>query len=148
MAADYRPLLNRFPQLRASLAPTPLCDLPTPVQHLSSLGGHAWVKRDDLTASEYGGNKMRKLEFILADMDRHKARHVVTLGATGTNAGVAAALACHNTGRSCDIFTFPQPDTDTVRKNRALMEHYGARCLPRRNLLSAALGWYLHPGRL
>lgn len=148
MGADYRPLLNRFPELRASLSPTPLCNLPTPVQHLSSLGNHAWVKRDDRSATEYGGNKMRKLEFILSDMDRQRAKRVVTLGATGTNAGVAAALACHQTGRRCDIFTFPQPETETVRKNRALMAHYGAHCIPRRSMLSAALSWYLHPGRL
>lgn len=148
MAPDYRPLLNRFPQLRQSLAPTPLCDLPTPVQHLSSLGGHAWVKRDDISAAEYGGNKMRKLEFILSDMERQGARRVVTLGATGTNAGVAAALACQQSSRRCDIYTFPQPETETVRKNRALMARYGARCIARRNMLSAALSWYLHPGRL
>lgn len=141
------PLLRRFPALRA-LSPVSLCELPTPVASLSALGDHAWVKRDDLTRTDQGGNKPRKLEFVLADMRRRKARRVVTLGATGTNAGVATALLCRQEGLSCEILTFPQPNSAVVQRNQRAMREAGARLTPRASLLAAALCWYIHPRRL
>ena len=116
------PLLTRFPHL-ANLAPVALCDLPTPVEPLPEQSPLCWVKRDDISAHPYGGNKLRKLEWILPDIRREDAHTVVTLGATGTNAGLATSLLCRNEGLQCDIFTFPQPDSPVV-------------------------SWYLHPGRL
>ncbi len=140
-------LLTRFPALRA-LQPVPLCELPTPVSPLPALGDHAWVKRDDLTRMDQGGNKPRKLEFVLADMRRRHTRRVVTLGATGTNAGVATALLCQHEGLDCEILTFPQPDSAVVQRNQLAMRSAGARLTPRSSLLAAALSWYIHPRRL
>jgi D-cysteine desulfhydrase len=65
------PLLTRFPAL-ARLPRASLGDFPTPVQHLDlrnePLAGELWIKRDDLTASPLGGNKVRALEFLLGDL--------------------------------------------------------------------------------
>lgn len=138
------PLLARFPPLTA-LQPVPLCNLPTPV---SAFSARLWVKHDDTTRDDQGGNKARKLEFVLADIRRRRARRVITFGATGTNAGVATALLCQREKLHCEIITFPQPDSPVVAHNQAVMHHCGARLHARQSLWQAALSWYLHPRRL
>lgn len=146
MAADHFPLLRRFPLLSA-LQPIPLCSLPTPVEPFAGKAT-LWIKRDDLTRKDQGGNKPRKLEFVLADIRRRGADRVITLGATGTNAGVATALLCQRENLTCEVITFPQPDSDIVRLNQKLMRGAGATLTARSGLFAAALNWYLHPHRL
>lgn len=145
---SHWPLFEACPALAEHLSPVALCELPTPVQALPSLGPNAWVKRDDLTHPQYGGNKMRKLEFIAAELRARNVRRVYTFGATGTNAGVAASLVCRDLGIPCTVFTFDQPDSATVRKNQSLMRHYGARLAHIGPLWRTALAWYVHPRRL
>jgi D-cysteine desulfhydrase len=142
------PLFEAFPALARELDPLALCELPTPVQALPALGPNAWVKRDDISHPRYGGNKMRKLEFLAAEMRRRGARRVYTLGATGTNAGVATALICQELGLACTIFTFDQPASPLVAKNQARMRRHGARLVHVGPLWGAAAAWYLHPRRL
>jgi D-cysteine desulfhydrase len=146
MAADHFPLLQRFPLLSV-LQPVPLCNLPTPVESFPDKAT-LWIKRDDLTREDQGGNKPRKLEFVLADIRRRNATRVITLGATGTNAGVATALLCQRENLACEVITFPQPDSDIVRLNQQLMRAAGATLTARGSLFAAALNWYLHPRRL
>ena len=146
MAADHFPLLTRFPLLSA-LQPIPLCSLPTPVEAFADRTT-LWIKRDDLTREDQGGNKPRKLEFVLADIRRRGADRVITLGATGTNAGVATALLCQRENLACEVITFPQPDSDIVQLNQKLMREAGATLTARDSLFAAALNWYLHPRRL
>ena len=119
------PLLTRFPHL-ANLAPVALCDLPTPVEPLPEQSPLCWVKRDDISAHPYGGNKLRKLEWVLGELRQRSIKRVVTLGATGTNAGLATALLCEQEQLGCDIFTFPQPDSPVVHQNRQRMQQAGA----------------------
>lgn len=142
------PLFDAWPALEPLLAPLPLCELPTPVQPLPAAGAQAWIKRDDLSHPQYGGNKLRKLEFIAAELVAQRVRHVYTFGATGTNAGVAAALVCRQLGIACTVFTFDQPGSPTVIRNQALMRHYGARTRHIGPLWATALAWYAHPRRL
>lgn len=146
MAAEQFPLLQRFPALSA-LQPIPLCNLPTPVEAFAGKET-LWIKRDDLTREDQGGNKPRKLEFVLADIRRRDARRVITLGATGTNAGVATALMCQREDLACEVITFPQPDSDIVQLNQKLMRAAEATLTARGSLFAAALNWYLHPRRL
>lgn len=142
------PLFGAFPTLAQELSPLTLCDLPTPVQPLPGIAGNAWIKRDDITHGAYGGNKLRKLEFVAAELRARKARRVYTFGATGTNAGVAAAMVCRQLDIPCTIFTFDQPPSATVDANQALMRHYGAHLVHCGPLWAAALSWYAHPCRL
>ena len=69
-------LKERWPELR-SLPYLPVLEGPTPVQELSDLsyrtGGAGWCKRDDLTPRLYGGNKVRKLGFLIAEARRREA---------------------------------------------------------------------------
>lgn len=92
--------LARFPRYRLGHFPTPLERL----DRLSAaLGGpEIWIKRDDCTGLASGGNKTRKLEFLLADALAKGADTLVTQGATQSNhvrqtaaAAARAGLACH-----------------------------------------------------
>lgn len=92
--------LSRFPRQHFAHLPTPL----EPMERLSAhLGGpRLWIKRDDCTGLAGGGNKTRKLEFLLADAQAQGADTVITQGATQSNharqtAAIAArlGLACH-----------------------------------------------------
>ena len=67
MPSSGRPALihQRFPRTRATLPRIPICSLPTPVRAAPGLGDDVWVKDDALSAEPWGGNKPRKLEWIL-----------------------------------------------------------------------------------
>jgi L-cysteate sulfo-lyase len=81
---------------------------PTPVEHLKSIsaflgGPQIYIKRDDCTGLATGGNKTRKLEFILADALDKNADLVVTVGAIQSNHARQTAAACAKLGLRCLI---------------------------------------------
>ena len=75
--------LTHYPRIRCGHWPTPL----EPMVNLSAeLGGPTlWVKRDDCTGLSTGGNKTRKLEYLIADAIVKGADTVITQGATQSN---------------------------------------------------------------
>ena len=80
-----------------------LADLPTPLMeasHLSAtLGGpRILIKRDDLTGLAMGGNKVRKLEFVMADVQAKGADVIITTGSSQSNFTVQAAAAARKMG--------------------------------------------------
>ncbi|SMF53912.1 D-cysteate sulfo-lyase [Pseudogulbenkiania subflava] len=75
--------LARFPRVRLTQAPTPLEFLPNITRALG--GPQIYIKRDDNTGLALGGNKTRKLEFLLGDALARGATHIVTQGATQSN---------------------------------------------------------------
>lgn len=151
-AEPSRPLFTRYPQLRAVLPFVAYADLPTPVEALELSGavgtGRAWIKRDDLTHADYGGNKVRKLEFVRGEIRQRGATHVYTFGATGTNAGLATARMCAYEGIACTVFLFDQPPSATVTRHYQALQGSGARLIHCGSLLNAVLAFYLHPARL
>lgn len=115
------PLFSRCPGLCEGLPHTPLGSFPTPVEHLGALGselgvGGLWVKRDDRSGSVYGGNKVRKLEFLFADALRRGAREVVTFGGVGSNHALATAIYAKRLGLGVTLFLTPQPGSHHVRR--------------------------------
>jgi D-cysteine desulfhydrase len=103
---------------------------PTPVRQLRELadqGGTApvWIK-DDGTYSDVGGNKARKLEWLLADAQRHRKRAVITGGALGTNHGLATATFAARLGMRTILVLAPQPETEHVRAQLARLRASGA----------------------
>ena len=81
---------------------------PTPIEHLKSIsdyldGPQIFIKRDDCTGLATGGNKTRKLEFILADAIDKNADLVVTVGAIQSNHARQTAAACAKLGLRCLI---------------------------------------------
>ena len=81
--------LARFPRVKLCHAPTPLEFMPNLTRALSDeIGGggpQLWIKRDDCTGLATGGNKNRKLEFLLGDALTHDADTLVTQGAVQSN---------------------------------------------------------------
>lgn len=113
-------LFARYPGLRSRLPWLPLATLPTPVEEWTppvDFHGRLYVKRDDLTSPLYGGNKVRKLEYLLAAARQRDARSLVTLGGLGTNQGLALALHGRAAGFAVEVALAPQPVTPDVRAN-------------------------------
>ena len=105
--------LSRFPRRRYAHLPTPLEPLP---RLSAELGGPTlWIKRDDCTGLAGGGNKTRKLEFLLGDALAQGADCVITQGATQSNHVRQAAAACAREGLPCHLLLedrtgFTDPD--------------------------------------
>jgi len=81
---------------------------PTPIEHLKNISKHLggpniFIKRDDCTGLATGGNKTRKLEFLIPDAIKHKAELVITVGAVQSNHARQTAAACTLMGLKCLI---------------------------------------------
>jgi 1-aminocyclopropane-1-carboxylate deaminase/D-cysteine desulfhydrase-like pyridoxal-dependent ACC family enzyme len=136
-------LLRKYPELGQKLPRIILGAFPTPVHPLQHLNiDNLWIKRDDQSASVYGGNKIRKLEFILAAARRRKARHLVTLGGIGTHHGLATAIFCDQLGIKCTLLLYHQPVTTNVKHNLRLLGKYKARLVYRKTLWRTLVSYY------
>ncbi len=150
--AEHLSLFRSYPQLGKKLAVMHLGSYPTPVHRLRVPdAADLWIKRDDLTSPVYGGNKIRKLEFILAAARRKNARHLVTLGGIGTNHGLATAIFGQQLGIQCTVLLYRQPVTRSVKRSLLLLNRYNARLIYVGTLLGAMLCYYSiyrlrHPG--
>lgn len=94
-------LLSRFPRVSLAHLPTPLEFLPRLTAHLG--GPYIYVKRDDCTGLGTGGNKTRKLEFLMADAIARGATTVVTQGALQSNHARQTAAAACKLGLGCEL---------------------------------------------
>ncbi len=94
-------LLSRFPRVSLAHLPTPLEHLPRLSKHLG--GPEIYVKRDDCTGLGTGGNKTRKLEFLMADAQAHDATAIVTQGAVQSNHARQTAAAACKLGMKCEL---------------------------------------------
>ena len=137
-------LFRNYPELKEKIAWLPMGTFPTPVHPLHRLGfENLWIKRDDQSSPIYGGNKVRKLEFILADARQRHTRHVVTFGGIGTNHGLAAAIFCDRLGLDCTLLLFHQPVTRQVKQNLLLFEKYHAVTIYKKTRWRTLLAYYL-----
>ncbi|MBK0398000.1 D-cysteine desulfhydrase [Limibaculum sp. M0105] len=93
--------LARFPRIRLAHLPTPLEPLPRLSEYLG--GPEIWIKRDDCTGLSTGGNKTRKLEFLMAEAQAQGADIVITQGATQSNHARQTAAAAARLGMGCHI---------------------------------------------
>lgn len=94
-------LLSRFPRISLAHLPTPLEFLPRLSKHLG--GPNIYVKRDDCTGLGTGGNKTRKLEFLMADAVQKGATAVITQGAVQSNHARQTAAAACKVGMKCEL---------------------------------------------
>ena len=93
----------------------PLARLPTPLERLARLGAiqdlDLWIKRDDLTGTAISGNKVRKLEFLVAAALQRRADLLITCGAVNSNHARATAVAAARLGlRSHLVLRGDEPD--------------------------------------
>jgi len=108
--------INDLPRICLGHLPTPL----EPLDRLSNLlgGPRIWVKRDDATGLATGGNKTRKLEFLIADALGRGADTVITVGAMQSNHARQTAAAAAKVGLRCELLlenrhAIPDPAYET-----------------------------------
>lgn len=107
-----------------------LARLPTPVERAPWADGPAsevWIKRDDRSSDVYGGGKVRKLQWVLANPPYDDERPIVSLGGIGSHHLVALALFLREQGRTLHALTFEQVLTEHVRRNLAVMVSCGVQ---------------------
>jgi L-cysteate sulfo-lyase len=93
--------LSDYPRVPLAHLPTPLEFLPRLTKHLG--GPNVYVKRDDCTGLGTGGNKTRKLEFLMADAIKKKADVIITQGAVQSNHARQTAAAAAKIGMKCEL---------------------------------------------
>ncbi len=139
-----------YPDLRLPRAP--LGRFPTRVHRLESpsaqTGCDLWVKRDDETAARYGGNKVRKLEWLLGEARERGARRVLTLGAAGSHHVLATGLYARAHGIETTAVLVPQPATAHVGRNVLADLGAGIELVPARSDAEGALRIAALSGRL
>ncbi|MDX1499227.1 MAG: pyridoxal-phosphate dependent enzyme [Woeseiaceae bacterium] len=119
-------LPQHLPGLAGRIPRMSLAELPTPLEGGSfTLPGNRpfriAIKRDDLTGRPYGGNKVRKLEFLLARARERGATRVATFGTVASNHALATAIYAQATGFACTCFLSHQ--TRTPKAARTLNHH-------------------------
>ena len=118
------------PELRDTLPHVSLGSGPTPVRRLAGLeSGLAdiWLKDDGAFGDGgWGGNKVRKLEWLLPDAQRRKRGTVLTFGGLGTNWGLATALYGRDQGLKTALALVDQPVDVHVREQLERLEGSGA----------------------
>jgi L-cysteate sulfo-lyase len=133
MQIDRKPLVERlaaFPRLG-------LADLPTPLEPMKRLTAHLggprlWVKRDDATGLGFGGNKLRKLDYVLHDAVLEGADTIVSGGVVQSNSQRQVAAVAAKLGLACHLAVYhgrlapPTPEYETSG-NAFLNRLFGAQ---------------------
>jgi len=119
------PLFDKYPGLKDKLPYVNLCELPTPIIRLERLGeqlgtNRLFIKQDGLTSRHYGGNKIRKLEFLLGEAKKKKHKKVVTFGFSGSNHATATAIHANVLGMKSISMLAAQENAEYVRRNLLL----------------------------
>lgn len=117
--------------LTDSLPRVPIAHLPTPLEELPRLtalleGPELWVKRDDQTGLATGGNKTRKLEFLVADALNSEADTLITCGAAQSNHARQTAAAAAKFGLNC-VLVLKGEMPEQVQGNLLIDRIVGAR---------------------
>ncbi len=115
-----------MPVLQLGRYPTPVALAAT----LSRPGSDLWIKRDDLTHPVYGGNKVRKLEYLLAGALARGATRLVTIGAAGSHHVLATTYFGGRAGLGVEAILVPQPSTDHVLEVLRADVGLGLRAFP------------------
>lgn len=107
-----------------------LAHSPTPLIRLEQLGreldADIWLKRDDMTGLEISGNKIRKLEYVIADLLRLGCDTLLTEGTPQSNHCRAAATACAKLGLHCHLLFRPPPPPGWPQGNYLIDTLFGA----------------------
>jgi len=111
-----------------------LTGIPSNVDRLTELenylklnDGEIYIKRDDKDHRIYGGNKLRKFEFIFGEALKKKKKGIITLGGIGTNHGAACAIVAKELDLKCELFLSLQPVTWHVQRSLLLYHYFGAK---------------------
>jgi L-cysteate sulfo-lyase len=125
--------LTNFPRVRITHGPTPLEFMP---RLTDALGGpNLYIKRDDCTGLGTGGNKTRKLEFLMADALAQHADTIITQGATQSNHARQTVAIAAKMGMQCEILLEDRTgskDESYKQSGNVFLDHlYGAHVTER-----------------
>jgi D-cysteine desulfhydrase len=116
-----------FPRLAARVPKLRLADLPTPLLRADLHTGAGirtiTIKNDGVSGRPYGGNKIRKLEYLLCRARGRNARRVATFGTAGSNHALATAVYAKALGLECTCLVSHQPRTPYIAT--VLEQHLG-----------------------
>ncbi len=116
--------MNQIPRLHFAHLPTPIEELPRLSDHLA--GPRILIKRDDQTGLAFGGNKTRKLEFLIAEAQAQGAKTLISGGAMQSNHCRQTAAAAARFGFECIlVLTGELPERSSA--NLLLDELFGAK---------------------
>jgi D-cysteine desulfhydrase family pyridoxal phosphate-dependent enzyme len=118
-------LIEHIPRIRLANLPTPIIEMPRLSRELG--GPRIYVKRDDLTSLVLGGNKVRKLEFLIADAMNQGCDTIITAGRSQSNHACMTAAAALQSGIHPVLLLFddhPAMDVGNLLIDRLL----GAEC--------------------
>jgi len=124
------PLFEQFLELRQHMPHIGLGDYPTPIRKLEALGARIgapqlYLKDDGQSGEPFGGNKVRKLEFLLANALEKGAKGVVTVGQAGSNHTLTTIVWAKKMGLNSYAFLSPQLNAEYLRRNLLLSKHFG-----------------------
>jgi len=143
-------LAAAYPRLADRLPAVTLADLPTPVStvQFDTIAGPRTVsvKHDNVSNAQYGGNKIRKLEYIFQRARARGARRVATFGAVGSNHALATAIFAKRSGLECTCFLRHQKRTPTIPTTLNMHREIGTEIVPLGRSVDrlATLRRYLH----
>jgi L-cysteate sulfo-lyase len=122
------PDLSRFPKTPLRDGPSPILALPRLSQHLG--GAEIYVKRDDVDGLGGGGNKLRKLEFLVGEAQAAGADTIITVGGRQSNHARLTAAAAARVGMKCELVLsrlVPIEDDDYVENGNVVLDRlFGA----------------------
>lgn len=126
------PLFKKYPQLTNRIPYISLALLPSPILQLESLGRHLnhnqlFLKNDSSIGELFGGNKIRKLCFLLGWALYHNAEVVMTCGGAGSNHSTATIACCKKVHLECKSFLTEQLPTSYTRRNLVLSNLLGGQ---------------------
>jgi len=129
------PLFELYPALQQKIPYVSFSVMPSPVEKMQKIGemcgAEVYIKRDDKLGGIgtdgmplYGGNKVRKLEFLLGDAQSLGAKRVITFGCVGSHHAVATTVYANLLGMDTTCMLLPQPVSPGVQKNLLMHLYY------------------------
>lgn len=119
----YRALQSALPYVRLGKFPTPISQLHTAQKYLGL--SQLYIKREDLSGTLFGGNKIRKLEFLLADALNRDYKTVLAYGGIASNNVTSVATYSKKAGLKSIALLMDQPITRNLKRNLMLDQYYG-----------------------
>lgn len=132
--SDRDELQSAYPRLGKALPRVPLAKLPTPVRStlFPCAGGEVnlVIKEDNRTSREYGGNKVRKLEYLFGRAQARERETVATFGTVGSHHALATAIHAREQGLASLSFLSHQPKTGNVAATLNMLLDVGSEIVP------------------
>jgi|LNFM01.1.fsa_nt_gb D-cysteine desulfhydrase len=146
-ARDHPLLFERWPKLAETVPWMRLAQTPTRVERCDAIEGYTehrahdvdlWMKRDDLVSPNYGGNKVRRYEFLFAKARAQGATALWTLGGLASTQATATAVHGRAQGFDVNMVLYDQPVTEFAREALCINAAVGANMIRAHNFVTGA----------